>query len=114
MQDDTGYVMWNDEFPSGHACFTGGHAKGVLGFGTRQGFWLLHSVGILTASCSIQFAALPSASVCKHRKKAAGRGRWQLGACCTCGRAHGGHADLGFGVSNLGAEVPGGALPLVP
>lgn len=37
-------MMWNDEFPSGHAWFTGGHAKGVLGFGERQGFWLLHSV----------------------------------------------------------------------
>lgn len=42
--DDAGYVMWNDEFPSGHAWFTGGHAKGVLGFGDEQGFWLLHSV----------------------------------------------------------------------
>jgi Deoxyribonuclease II len=44
LQADAAYVMWNDEFPSGRVWRTGGHAKGVLGFGEQQGYWLLHSV----------------------------------------------------------------------
>ena len=46
MQAEVGYVMWNDEFPgSDPPEWPGGaHAKGVLGFGTTSGFYLLHSV----------------------------------------------------------------------
>jgi Deoxyribonuclease II len=43
-QADAAYVMWNNEFPGGHVALTGAHAKGVIGFGEQQGFWLLHSV----------------------------------------------------------------------
>lgn len=45
VQAEIGYVMWNDEFPGGNPPeWPGGaHAKGVLGFGTASGFYLLHS-----------------------------------------------------------------------
>ena len=46
VQADTGYVMWNDEFPGGDPpeWAGGAHAKGVLGLGPTSGFYLLHSI----------------------------------------------------------------------
>jgi len=43
-QDDTvGYMAYNDEWPDAHKHGTGAHAKGVLGFQGKTGFWLVHS-----------------------------------------------------------------------
>ena len=42
--DDVGFVKYNDDDPNDHSHGTGGHTKGVLGWGEGQGFWLIHSV----------------------------------------------------------------------
>ena len=41
---DSAYVMYNDEHPDGNTSFTDGHTKGVIAFGPKTGFWLVHSV----------------------------------------------------------------------
>ena len=44
---ESGYVMYNDEWPDQHKHGTGGHTKGVFGWSTdnyQDGFWLIHSV----------------------------------------------------------------------
>jgi deoxyribonuclease-2 len=40
----SGYIMWNDETPSGHNDESRAHSKGVLGFNENAGFYLRHSV----------------------------------------------------------------------
>ena len=46
-QNDTAFMLYNDETPpsdGGHVDFVRAHAKGVLGLGEQNGFWLVHSV----------------------------------------------------------------------
>ena len=52
---ELGYIMWNDEFLGGEPpVWEGGaHAKGVLGLGLTQGFYLLHSVPKFPAPASV-------------------------------------------------------------
>ena len=38
------YALYNDEHPDGNTSFTDGHTKGVVAFGPKDGFWLVHSV----------------------------------------------------------------------
>jgi len=41
--DSHGWLMYNDELPSGtHETYA--HSKGLVGFDTEEGFWLVHSV----------------------------------------------------------------------
>eukprot|EP01125_Pyxidicula_operculata_P001528 TRINITY_DN11390_c0_g1_i1.p1 TRINITY_DN11390_c0_g1~~TRINITY_DN11390_c0_g1_i1.p1 ORF type:complete len:342 (+),score=70.99 TRINITY_DN11390_c0_g1_i1:62-1087(+) len=40
----TGYTMYNDQTPDGKALASRGHTKGVFGFSSTGGFWLVHSV----------------------------------------------------------------------
>eukprot|EP00667_Euglena_gracilis_P024994 EG_transcript_29083 len=47
-----GYVMYNDESPDGQTSSTKAHAKGIVGFVGRSGFWLVHSIP--------QFPSMPS------------------------------------------------------
>ena len=58
---ELGYIMWNDEFPGGKPpVWEGGaHAKGVLGLGLNQGFYLLHSVPKFPASASVNDSKAP-------------------------------------------------------
>lgn len=37
-------LMYNDEWPNGTSSQTAAHAKGVVAFDGRSGFWLVHSV----------------------------------------------------------------------
>lgn len=57
VQDDVGYAMWNDEFPSNLTWAGGAHAKGVLAFGATRGFWMTHSVSSLLL-CTFLFHRL--------------------------------------------------------
>jgi len=38
------YMMYNDEWPDGSTTTAHGHCKGVVGFDSTNGFWLIHSV----------------------------------------------------------------------
>ena len=47
MPNDTAFIYYNDEVPpadGGHVDPVRAHAKGVLGLGREDGFWLVHSV----------------------------------------------------------------------
>jgi len=41
---DVGWLFYNDQDPSGGSTTSYGHSKGVMGFTSTQGFWLVHSV----------------------------------------------------------------------
>jgi len=43
-KSSVGWLMYNDQKPSGDTTTTYGHTKGVIGFDGTSGFWLIHSV----------------------------------------------------------------------
>merc|ERR1711871_217638 len=54
-----GYGMYNDEWPDGGGSSSRGHAKGVLGFDSAGGFWLVHSVPRFPVKPKVGYSGFP-------------------------------------------------------
>lgn len=52
---ELGYMLYNDEYPTGKVIYNQGHCKGVVLFDAESAMWLVHSVPKFPASGNVEY-----------------------------------------------------------